>query len=252
MKIDSRWLGIMIFIVIFGSVAVSLIGGYWQTESTKAPAAFESGEFEGMPNPADIRGSYSFSDVSEAFGIPAEDLIEAFALPQGTDPEDFKNKDLELIYGELEQEGTEIGNGSVKLFAALYTGLPYEIDEVTYLPLEAVEILRENADLTEEQLLYIESNGIDVSRYRVEDNSSDEPQEPVDEEGEKESDERLITGKTTFAELIAWGIPLETIENVLGSGITDQSSSIRDFCTQEEIEFSLVKGKLQEEADSLD
>src|SRR6056297_918379 len=252
MKIDSRWLGIMIFIVIFGSVAVSLIGGYWQTESTKAPAAFESGEFEGMPNPADIRGSYSFSDVSEVFEIPVEDLIEAFALPQGTDPEEFKNKDLELIYGELEQESTEIGNGSVKLFAALYTGLPYEIDEVTYLPLEAVGILKEKADLTEEQLLYIESNGIDVSRYRAEDNSSDEPQEPVAEEGEDESAERLISGKTTFAELIEWGISVETIESILEREIPDESASVRDFCTQEEIEFSLVKEKLQEEADSLD
>ena len=43
--------------------------GSWQTESNKQPKKFETGEFEGMPNPEDIRGSYYFSDIENAFNI---------------------------------------------------------------------------------------------------------------------------------------------------------------------------------------
>ncbi|MBK5251860.1 MAG: hypothetical protein JJE29_04425 [Peptostreptococcaceae bacterium] len=251
MKIKSGVLGIIIFLAIFGGIAFSSSLGYWQTESSKEPAVYDSGEFEGMPNPGDIRGSYSFSDVSEAFGIPIEDLTMAFVLPEDTDPGEFKNKDLELIYENLKEEGTEIGNGSVKLFVALYLGLPYEIEEGTFLPLEAVAILKEKAEPTEEQIEYIERNGIEVRSYNAEESPALEMDDDAKTSGE-ETDERTINGKTTFADLLDWGITSESIGKILGTDIPEAGLSIKDFCTQKGLEFLPIKEELQREADALD
>jgi len=248
-KIKSGVLGIIIFLVVFGSIAFSSSLGYWQTEASKEPAVYDAGEFEGMPNPADIRGSYSFTDVSEAFGIPIEDLMMAFVLPKDTDPGEFKNKDLELIYGNLAEEATEIGNGSVKFFVALYLGLPYEIEEETFLPLEAVAILKEKAELTEEEIEYIERNGIDVSAYSAEEFPGLETDD--DEMTEEESGERTINGKTTFADLLDWGITPESIRKIMGMDMPEGSISIKDFCTQNGLEFLPVKEELQKEVDAL-
>lgn len=250
MKIKSGALGSIIFMTLFGGIVLSSGLGYWQTESSKEPVRFEEGIFEGMPNPADIRGSYSFLDVSEAFGIPIDDLMMAFVLPEDTDPGEFKNKDLELIYGNLAEKGTEIGNGSVKFFVSLYLGLPYEIEEETFLPLEAVVILKGKAELTEEQIEYIERNGIDVSAYSVEESSDLE----IDDDAkikEEESYERIINGKTTFADLLDWGITLESIREIIEMDIPEASLSIKDFCTKNGIEFLLLKEELQNEADAL-
>jgi hypothetical protein len=251
MKVNGRNLGIIIFLLVFGSIAVSGSMGYWKTESSKEPAVYDAGEFEGMPNPGDIRGSYSFSDVSEAFEIPIGDLMMAFVLPEGTDPGVFKNKDLELIYENLEEEGTEIGNGSVKLFVALYLGLPYEIEEETFLPLEAVAILKERAELTEEQIEYIERNGIDVSSSLAEES----PAVEIDDDAkirEAEAPERKINGKTTFVELLDWGITPESISKILGMDIPEGSIGLKDFCTQNGLEFFQLKEELEREADAID
>jgi len=251
MKISGKNLGIAIFLILFGSIALSSASGYWQTESSKEPVRFEDGAFEGMPNPADIRGSYSFSDISEAFGIPVDDLIKSFALAEDTNPSEFKNKDLELLYGELKEEGTEIGNASVKLFVSMYLGLPYESEEETFLPLEAVEILKEKAELTEEQIEYIDRNGIDVSPYHLEKASDLDSVDELAIKGEG-VDERSINGKTTFENLLEWGISWESIVEILGEDIPRKDISIKDFCTQNGLNFMSIKEALQKEAAFID
>ena len=45
---------------------------------TKFLPSIKTGEFAGQYNPADIRGSYTFDDISNAFEIPIEDLGKAF------------------------------------------------------------------------------------------------------------------------------------------------------------------------------
>lgn len=242
MKIKSKSLGIVIFVLVFGGIAMSALMGHWQTESSKVPASFAEGEFEGMPDPADIRGSYSFADISEAFGIPSDDLIEAFGLPEDTDPATFQNKALEEIYGGLEESGTEIGNASVQLFAALYTGLPYGLEEDVYLPRQAVELLKAKAELTAEQTAYIESHGVDISDFVL---------EPVFSEEEAEEETRTVKGSTTFGEVLSWGVLPETVEEIIGSDIPEKTMGIRDFCTEQGLEFAVVKEAIQQVVDAL-
>jgi hypothetical protein len=156
-------IAIIIFLIVFSGIELAKITGYWRTESLKIPIKIKTGEFAGEYNPEDIRGSYRFSDIAKYFEIPLEDLQKAFGLPADEDVANFQCKELKEIYGYLEEEGKEIGTGSVRLFVALYKGLPYDLSEDTCLPLPAVEILKERANLSDEQIKYLETHSIDIS-----------------------------------------------------------------------------------------
>lgn len=252
MKVRSKVLGAMILVFFFGGIALSAVLGFWQTESAKVPAAFTEGAFEGMPDPADIRGSYSFADVAEAFGVPPGDLLAAFGLPEGTDPAGFQNKELEDLYGGLAASGTEVGNGSVKLFTALYAGLPYALEEDTYLPLEAVEILKAKASLTEEQTAYLDAHGVDIGPFKP--GSSAELEEAAETEPDEaaEETERLVKGTTTIGEVLAWGVAPEALEEILQGPLPAKTLSIRDYCTEKGLDFGTVKEALQSRIDALE
>ncbi len=161
MKINSKWLGVLLVVILFGGIVASSYMNMWITESTKIPDRIEEGSSTGEYDPKDIKGSYSFGEVSDLFNIPLEDLTLAFSLPEGTDAATFKNKQLETIY---EGQEFEIGNGSVKLFVALYKGLPYEITEDTYLLKNAVEILKAKSNITNEQLEYLNSHTVELKK----------------------------------------------------------------------------------------
>lgn len=161
MKIKANTLGILLIVILFGGIFASSYMNMWITESTKIPDRIEEGDFKGEYNPEDIKGSYSFGEVSELFDIPLEDLAFAFGLPKEIEPSEFKNKELETLY---EGQEFEIGNGSVKLFVALYKELPYEINEDTFLLTNAVEILKEKANLTKDQLEYLDSHTVEIKK----------------------------------------------------------------------------------------
>lgn len=157
MKIKSNQLAILVVIILFGGIFTSSAMNMWKTESTKIPNRIKEGVFEGAYNPEDIKGSYSFGEVSTLFDIPLEDLAYAFDLPQEIEASTFKNKDLETIYHDL---AFEIGNGSVKLFVALYKGLPYELESDTYVLENAVELLKDKAELSTGQLEFLDAHTI--------------------------------------------------------------------------------------------
>ncbi|MGL5257760.1 MAG: 4Fe-4S binding protein [Proteocatella sp.] len=70
--------------------------------------------------PEDIRGSFTIKEVGIIFDIPETILVEAFGIPEEKDLNIFKSKDIEVLY---EESGKGIGNGSLKVFVALYKGL---------------------------------------------------------------------------------------------------------------------------------
>lgn len=255
MKIKSTFLGLIIVIVLFGGILASSALNLWKTESPKIPERFDSGEFSGEYNPADIRGSYTINDVSNVFNIPLEDLRTAFGLSDEIDTSSFKNKDLSELYGDLE-DGIEIGNGSMKFFVSLYASLPYEIDEETYLPQEAVEILKTNASLTKEQIEYLDNHAINIkaldqvppTEKSTTNASSTGNQETIKD---NDSDDKVINGTTTFKEVLAWGLSKDIIEKTIGGQISDPNMGIRDYCRNNEIQFSVVKEALQSTVDNL-
>jgi hypothetical protein len=269
MKIRSKTLGTTIAIVIFGGILGASAIGLWKTESARNPNSVQRNEsigeaagedtITGDYYPADIRGNHRFGEISEMFNIPLEILTQAFALPADVDPANFNNQDFESIYPEFEGE-QEIGNGSVKWFVALYTGLPFEFEddeENTYLLRPAVDILKSHADLTAEQIAYLDTYIIEVEIEQAEYNSPEDDPQTSDEadgdgkESESEQDEMVVAGKTAFADLLDWGVSVEKIETIIGGEIPNRLILIYDYCTENGLPFGQIKAELQTEVDIL-
>jgi len=245
MKIKSWHMGLFVLIVIFGGIAMTMAFNLWSTEGgmsgqgiggSRVPVTFQVGESAGEYNPADIRGSYSFRDISELWGIPLAELGTAFGLGAIENLADFRCGDLEAAYVNLEED-VEIGTGSVKMFVALYSGLPFALPDDEYLPQSAVELLKAKATLTEDQVAFLDTHSIDISGVQI--------VEPNITEEHETSTEMVIKGNTTFGDLLAWGLAEEEIKTVIGEEIPAIRMTIRDFAIQKGLIFGKIKQQLQ-------
>lgn len=254
MQLKSIPLAFVILVVFFGGIGVSSAMNYWQTESNKIPEKFSAGEVAGEYNPADIRGSYTFGDIHTLFNIPLEDLHTAFRLPQNVDTETFSLKSLEEIYAELP---VEMGTSAVRMFVAFYTGLPYDLDnsEESYLFSEAADIIKTNGKMLPEQLEYLQGH-IFESDGQLQPGGNNFTEQVVVEPPAEDTkvstnspSEHTITGKTTFKDLIDWGLPPEIITKILQEEMPDQKIVIKDYLSEKGIEFSSIKTLLQAEVD---
>lgn len=276
LKLKSWQLGAAVLVVIFGGVLVTTAFGWWQTESEKVPVSYQTGDATGEYNPVDIRGSYTFGEISTLFEIPYEDLASAFRLPADADPAVIACKDLEEMYLSLSEAGTEVGTSSVRLFVALYKGLPYELDaeEESYLLRPAVQMLKRKATLTEEQLAYLDAHTVDLQdgEYLAESPDTQEaaqepstseengelentkPTQPASAaepaEEEHEETDRVVKGPTTFREILDWGVPQEKIEAIIGGAMPNPLVIIKDYCTEQGLSFGTIKTALQAEVDA--
>jgi hypothetical protein len=270
MKFKSLPLGIAVLVIMFGGILISMQLNWWKTESERVPATFNDGEFAGEYNPADIRGSYSFGDINEHFNVPLRDLRVAFGVPEGVDVAQFKAKDLEMIYSDLAEAGYEIGTNSVRLFVAMYIGVPFEPGEETYLSSDAVEILITKAELSDDQIAYLEAHQVDISADTVAgdeepDTVESEELEPADAEKtdttndekpdmaadhvEGEGQEGMVRGPTTFQNVLDWGVTQERVEEIIGGPMPNALVTIREHCFENGLEFGVIKLEMQEAVD---
>jgi hypothetical protein len=235
----------IVLVVFILGIGGTMIFNLWQTTSSKVPATYSSGEFAGEYNPADIRGSYSFGDIEEAFAVPVTALAEAFAVDDTENPAAFLCKSLEELYGAM--ENGEVGTDSVRWFVALYTGLPYTPEEDTLLPSASISVLRER--LNETELETVRAKTVDLSAVSQEYGAGPESPAPEQTDTHTETESGEVKGNTTFGELLSWGVSKEAIEQALGLPIGKAGVTVRDYCIENGIEFSTVKDALQREAD---
>ena len=248
MTLTSRPLTIILFVIVFGGIVFSSAMGWWVTESTKRPVTFTEGEFEGQANPADIRGSYTFGDIADSFTVTPDVLVRAFGIKED-DPAAFEVKELEAIYLD---SGYEIGTASVRLFVAYYTGLPFDTTEQEiYLPQSATDILLAREHLTAERVVYLESHTVAVGEaLSTEPHTAEATLIPV-ETGSATTQEFTVKGKTTFGELITWGVPESTIEAVIGAPLPDPAMGLKEYAAAKGVDFETLKPALQAEVDKV-
>jgi hypothetical protein len=245
MTLRSKHVVPIVLAVFILGIGGTMIFNLWQTTSSKVPATYSSGEFAGEYNPADIRGSYSFGDIEEAFAVPVTALAEAFAVDDTENPAAFLCKSLEELYGAM--ENGEVGTDSVRWFVALYTGLPYTPEEDTLLPSASISVLRER--LNETELETVRAKTVDLSAVSQEYGAGPESPAPEQTDTHTETEAGEVKGNTTFGELLSWGVSKEAIEQALGLPIGKAGVTVRDYCIENGIEFSTVKDALQRAAD---
>lgn len=253
MNLTSKPLAAIILIILLGGISLSTAMGWWQTESTKVAATYTEGKFAGQANPADIRGSYTFGDVEKNFGVPAAIMAQAFNI-QTENPAAFAAKELETIYAESE---FEVGTASVRLFVAFYNGLPIDLNTDMYLPQNAADLLK-NRSLTTEQSAYLESHTVS-NPAAASDSPEVDPAQTAESAPEAETNqsvvtteasaERLVKGKTSFQEILDWGVSQEVIEQIMGMPIPNPLTKVKDYCTENGLNFETIKAALQIEVD---
>jgi len=222
---------------VFGGIAVASAFGWWVTESTKQPVKIKQGEFAGMPDPGDIRGSYSWNDVSKAFGLPAKTIMAVF----GAEDPDSRVSTLEGAFEGLLPEEVEVGTDSVRLFVALYAGLPHDPEASTVLPAAAIPVLSREGKADAGRIAEAASKAVELPVAGAAGAGTE-----ASKEGETDHAPAAgtVVGKTTFGDLRAWGYDMAAVEKLVG-GLGKDGVSIRDFCAEKGIEFSSVKAQLQ-------
>ena len=232
-------MGIIVLLVMIGGISFAAMTNTFETESSKVPQTLADGSGY---DPGDIRGSYGFVDVSEAFDIPLDVLGTAFAIPEG-EWQTIRNKDLEGRY--IVEDGIEIGNGSVKMFVSLYTGQPYDyVTAGDYIPVQAFEILDASEKINEKNKAYLVAHSVRLEN-EVNDARTTETNEVAIVE-ENHSQEIKMTGKTTFDQLLEWGVSQEIIEQIIGNPMPSRLYNVRDYCVESGLAFSEIKNALQE------
>lgn len=195
MKIGRTTAFAAVIVIMLGGVIISSSLGLFDTESSKSAATIKAGEFEGKADPNDIRGSFSFADISKQFGVEVSVLAEAFGISdENGQASAFQIKGLEEKYAGLPNE---IGTSSVRLFVGFMTGLPVELG--AYIPLQAAEIIRGSASgLTEDRLTYLDSHTVDLASL---------PQSTITNDlNEEEREEEASYGNETPSESNATAI----------------------------------------------
>jgi len=274
MKITPRFMAIILVVMLFGGIVLSTVLGYWTTKTTKEPLKFTEGEFAGEYNPADIRGSYTFGDVSTLFEIPIEDLAIAFRV---TD-KDVAAVQLKTLEERFIHLGVDLGTSSVRLFTALYKGLPFDLaKEETYLLPEATALLKTIGHLSEDQIAYLDSHTVleEAVLATPETVVATQTQEQIIQNTPQVSPESTlrvgsgtpqggsktpdadhtpeayaIVGKTTFQNLLDWGVKQEDIEKAIGTAMPNANLLIKDWATAQGSPFSTLKTQLQDLVDA--
>lgn len=258
MKLTSKPLAIIVFAFFFGGILAANSLGWWKTTNNKEPARILTGEYD----PADIRGSHTFADISRLYAVPIGDLAAAFGVAEDQ-AGGFQVKSLETLNGN---SSYELGADSVRMFTAWYRGLPYEMSGEVYLPLTAAQILLAKGTLSAEQMAYLANHTIGEDGFlSANGQAAPEPTlapaaentpnyTPSTEDAFPQGDAShtptpgTVTGKTTFQDLLDWGLSREKIEAACGFPLpANLTGLVRDAVNAQGGSFSEVKTSLQYE-----
>ncbi|TXT42452.1 MAG: hypothetical protein FD137_2157 [Spirochaetes bacterium] len=271
MKINAKSMALAIVATFVVGIGVSQIVGYWKMEGSKTPVAIKEGEFAGLPNPADIRGSYTWEDLGKAFKFDPAWAMTAFGV---TDPASKLNT-LETVYSKtLLPLGTEIGTGSVRYFVSLITGIPLEAEADNIFPITAIPVLREHSKADPALIDALEAKAFRPGQAAApaaapapEAAGSSAPaatpkaepapvvapaptapaaSAPAAADVAHAPMVGAVTGKTSFKDLKDWGLDEAKIKSATDGKIGKDGDIVKDWASARGLTFSELKTKLQD------
>jgi len=279
-RIKTVPMAIIAVATIFGGIVVAKSVGYFETTASKQPVKFKTGELAGLPNPADIRGSYTWNDIEKAFGVPAAESAAAFSGAGHTLDPAARVSELETLYAGVLPAGLEIGTGAVRLFVSLYTGLPFEAEAGSVLPDGALALLASRPGMDKELLKKYIIPGTapapsPAATTPAATGPAVTPAAPVPAAATSAAPApkattpatpapaatpaatgtgtgaavsttgRAVAGKTTYGDLYGWGLTEAQVETVTGFKPGARTQTVREAAAAAGIEFSTFKTALQ-------
>jgi Pyruvate/2-oxoacid:ferredoxin oxidoreductase delta subunit len=234
----AKKVAISILVILIVGIGIAKVTDSFAVKSTKQPKRIETGEFVGMADPADIRGSYSFKDIENAFEVPVETLATAFGIdPVGADS--FQLKSLEAM-----NQG--VGTSSVRSFVALFLGIPFD-EESDGLPKTAIDVLLEQNKITQDEHkdLLIE-NGIKPNEEMAHDLEVEQSETTASNANDipasgAEVEHSLVNGNTTIKDAIELGISQAALEEILKTNTYSDDALVKDVAKAQGHRFSEIK-----------
>jgi len=212
MRINPILFGVLVVVVFFGSILGFQAAGIWSISGKVSANGEAIQPIAGDVN--SIKGWMTLEQISTTFNVPMEEILQNFGLPLNTPPT--------TAIKDLESESFDT--------TALKTWLGQKNNP-------AVPATKED-----------NSNPISSSEETAT-STIDETTQLVP--ADQSSSNRTITGKTTFQELLDWGIPKEKIEKIIEAELPERSLVIKDYLTSRGVEFSTIKNQLQTELNKI-
>ena len=218
MRINPILYGFLVLTIFLGTILAFQAAGIWSVSGK-----LTSGGEAVQPSDADvntIKGWMTLDQVTTTYDVSLADLLAQFGLPADTPPE-TAIKDLESDLFSVTSLRDWLTNRSE-------TSAPILPDDPTLAPVVPLE--------------QVESTPTPLPETTA-------PQAPTPAVTEHIAPDKTITGKTTFQELLDWGVSSETIQSVIGGQLPPLSTTVKDYVTSQGLEFSSTKTNLQAEID---
>lgn len=213
MRINPLIYGGLVLAVFFSVILGFQAAGAWSV-SGMVTANGEAVQ-PSADNIDSIKGWMTLEQVTHTFNVPLAELLKQFELPANTPPTTAL-KDLESPLFSVTnlkswlQEREQATPG-----LALATATPAYATAQAAQPVEAASPA-ETIILTPAPTSHVASD-------------------------------RTVTGKTTFQDLLDWGVSAETIQKITGTDLPTPSTVIKDFINANGLDFPTVKPLLQDE-----
>jgi hypothetical protein len=172
--------------------------------------------------------------IQKAFDIEPHIIAQAFGI-ECDNVSSVQDKTLESLYEERNFP-IEIGTKSIRLFVALYKGLPIEDD--AGITKQALDILMENSKIPKEQYDSLMETAIDLYDEPANNNETKKPK-TIEKEHRSSSE---ITGSTTIEQALTIGIDKDFLEKQIGDiSKKDKTETIRDIAKSQGLSFGQIK-----------
>ncbi len=211
MRINPILYGVIVLTVFFGIILGFQTAGIWSVSGKVT----SSGE-RVQPSASDvetIKGWMTLEQISTTYNVSLDALVRQFALPSYTP--------ISTSISDLESDTFDT--------TLLKAWLQSRIDGLDNSPTSVI-LLETTPEV---------SSTLDILAE-----ASLTPTEHVPED-------MTVTGKTTFQQLLDWGISVEVIQNIIGDELPPPSVIVKDYVTGKGMEFTTAKTLLQAELDRL-
>jgi len=210
MKIKPIVYGIVVITVFFGIILGFQTAGVWST-SGKVDTSGKAIQ-PSASDPTSIKGWMTLEQIVTTYNVPLADILAQFDLP-GTTPITTAVKDLE----------SDTFDTSALIAWLQSRTVPMDVPTATLEPTMATPLPTLGATEISETITPLPTEHL--------------------------APDRTITGKTTFQELLDWGVTNEAIQNIVGEQLADYNLIIKDYAVGKGLAFSDIKTLLQMEVD---